>query len=139
MWGSQVKSQKTIFEQGGNFMGAKNNVVQLGDKPSMTKKPSRPVTERQARPAASPEAREAQMVSLAVDLAEKQLRDGTASAAVLTHYLKMASNREQLEREILKNNAELSKAKASSIQQGAENENLTKQAIEALTSYTPSK
>lgn len=97
------------------------------------------MSERQQRPASTPEAREAQLVRLAVDLAEKQLREGTASAAVLTHYLKMGSNREVLEREILTNNATLSKAKANSIQQGSDNDNLAKQALDALTGYTPSK
>ena len=51
------------------------------------------------RPALTPEAREGQLVSLAVDLAEQQLRDGTASSQVITHYLKLGSMREKLERE----------------------------------------
>lgn len=120
-------------------MGAKkNNVVELGDKPSKTNRPSRPVTERQARPASTPEGREAQLVNLAVDLAEKQLRDGTASQAVITHFLKMGSKREILEREILTNNAQLSKTKAESIQQGSDNDNMAKLAVDALTGYKSS-
>ena len=54
---------------------------------------------RKMRPALTPEARENQMISLAVDLAEKQLMEGTASSQVITHYLKLGSTRERLERE----------------------------------------
>ena len=57
---------------------------------------------RMMRPALTPEARENQLVSLAVDLAEKQLREGTASSQVITHYLKLGSTKERIEKEILK-------------------------------------
>ena len=57
-------------------------------------------TTRRSRPALTPESREKQMISLAVDLAEQQLKDGTASSQVITHYLKLASMKEKLEREI---------------------------------------
>ena len=50
---------------------------------------------RKIRPALSPEARENQLVSLAVDLAEKQLLEGTASSQVITHYLKLGSTKEK--------------------------------------------
>ena len=53
------------------------------------------------RPAISPDAREKQLISLAIDLAEQQLKDGTASSQVITHFLKMGSEREKLERERL--------------------------------------
>ena len=53
------------------------------------------------RPALTPEARENQLVSLAINLAEQQLRDGTASSQVITHYLKLGSQKERLEREKL--------------------------------------
>lgn len=91
--------------------------------------------ERKARVASTPEKREKQLVSLAVDLAEKQLRDGTASAAVMTHYLKIGSNRETLEREILEKQAALIEAKASSIAQGKDAEKLAKAAIDAMKNY----
>ena len=55
---------------------------------------------RMMRPALTPEARENQLVSLAVDLAEKQLREGTASSQVITHYLKLGSTKERIEKEI---------------------------------------
>ena len=52
------------------------------------------------RPALTPEARENQLVSLAVDLAEKQLREGTASSQVITHYLKLGSTKERIEKRL---------------------------------------
>ena len=58
-------------------------------------------TQREMRPALTPEARENQLIYLATDLAEKQLREGTASSQVITHYLKLGSTKEKLEREKL--------------------------------------
>lgn len=90
-------------------------------------------------PAVTPEAREKQLINKAVALAEKQLEDGTASAAVITHYLKLATNRETIERDILEKQAKLLEAKTSSITQAKENENLAKEAIEAMKSYGTSQ
>ena len=49
---------------------------------------------KKVRTPINPEARENLLVSLAIDLAEKQLREGSASAQVITHYLKLAGRRE---------------------------------------------
>lgn len=68
------------------------------------------------RPALTPEARENQMISLAVDLAEKQLREGTASSQVITHFLKLGSSKEKLEKEILEKQKEMITAKTESLQ-----------------------
>lgn len=95
-------------------------------------------TKRSSRPASTPELREQQLANLAVDLAEKQLREGTASSAVITHYLKVASKREVLERQILQENAGLIKAKASSIKQAEQGENDAKAALEAMKTYSSS-
>ncbi len=100
------------------------------DKPKRTTR-----TQRESMPSVTPEGREQKMVSLAVDLAEKQLREGTASAAVITHYLKLASKREALEREILERQATLIEAKAKSITKDKEVEELAKEAIKAMQSY----
>lgn len=94
---------------------------------------------RVSRPATTPEGREQQLVNLAVELAEKQLKEGTASSAVITHYLKIASKREILEREILEKQSKLIEAKAQSIGKGKEAEELAKAAIEAMKSYAPGK
>lgn len=91
---------------------------------------------RPMRPALTPEAREGQMISLAVDLAEKQLRDGTASSQVITHFLKMGSTKERLEMEILKEQKTLVKAKAEAIQAAKRIESLYDNAIAAMRSYS---
>lgn len=94
---------------------------------------------RKQAPAVNPDSREKQMINLAVKLAEKQLEEGTASAAVITHYLKLATTRENIEREILEEQKKLIQAKTSSISQAKDNELLAKAAIEAMKSYTPNR
>lgn len=90
---------------------------------------------RPLRPAVSPEARENQLISLAVDLAEKQLREGTASAQVITHYLKLATAKESLEQKVLENKAELLAAQVESIKSAKTAEELYANALEAMRSY----
>lgn len=90
---------------------------------------------KESRPMATPEGREQQLIALAVNLAEKQLRDGTASPSVINHYLKMASRREELEREILEEQKKLIGAKAQSISESKDQEQLAKAAIEAMKNY----
>lgn len=87
------------------------------------------------RPALTPEARENQMISLAVNLAEQQLRDGTASSQVITHYLKLGSTREKLEHELKMKELELMQAKTEQIKSTQRSEELMKQAINAFRSY----
>ena len=79
---------------------------------------------RRLRPALTPEARENQMISLAEDLAEKQLLDGTASSQVVTHYLKLGTMKYKLEMEKLREENELLKAKTEAIQSSARIEEL---------------
>ena len=69
--------------------------------------------DRKIRPALTPEARENQLIALAIDRAEQQLLDGTASSQVITHYLKLGSSRERLERERLENENKLIRASKS--------------------------
>lgn len=88
------------------------------------------------RPALSPEARENQMISLAVDLAEKQLMEGTASSQVITHYLKLGTRKEELEREKLSYENELIKAKKDAIQSQQRSEELFAKAIAAFGVYS---
>jgi hypothetical protein len=87
------------------------------------------------KPATTPEAREQQLVSLAVNLAEKQLLDGTASPSVINHFLKIASTRESIEREILEKQSKLIEAKAQTISRDREAEDLAKAAIQAMKNY----
>lgn len=87
------------------------------------------------RPALTPEARENQMISLAVDLAEQQMRDGTASSQVITHYLKLGSMREKLERERLMEENRLLKAKTKALDNAEEIKVLYEQALKAMRNY----
>ena len=87
-------------------------------------------------PAESPEARENQLISAAVNLAEKQLLDGTASPSVITHYLRLASGRERLEREKLERENEVLRAKAEAYESNRRTEELYEKAIEAMRSYS---
>lgn len=91
---------------------------------------------RKIRRALTPEARENQLVSLAVDLAEQQLLDGTASSQVITHYLKLGTMKERLEREKLEKENELLKAKTESLQSAKNVEELYAKAIDAMKSYS---
>lgn len=89
------------------------------------------------RPAAmSPEARENQLISGAVELAEKQIREGSASAQVITHYLKLGSTREKLEQQRLANENALTLAKIESIGSAQRTEELMKEAITAFRQYS---
>lgn len=91
---------------------------------------------RRHKPAISPEARENQLISLAVDLAEQQLIDGTASSQVITHYLKLGTMKEQLEREKLQKENELLRAKTKALQSAQHIEELYTEAIKAMRSYS---
>lgn len=87
-------------------------------------------------PATTPEARENQLISLAVDLAEKQLSEGTASSQVISHYIKLGSTKERIEKEILQHQKELIKAKTEAIQSAKKVEELYKNALDAMRSYS---
>lgn len=92
-------------------------------------------TTKRSRPALTPESREKQMISLAVDLAEQQLKDGTASSQVITHYLKLASTKEKLERERLVEENKLLRAKTEAIESSKNIEKLYSEAIDAMKRY----
>jgi hypothetical protein len=87
------------------------------------------------RPATTEENREYQLVSLAIDLAEKQLAEGTASAQVITHYLKLGSTRERLEQERLYRENELLGARVDTLASAKKVEELYSAALDAMRSY----
>ena len=88
------------------------------------------------RPALTPESREKQLISLAVDLAEKQLIEGTASSQVITHYLKLGSTKERLEKEKLEEENKLLRARTEALQSAKEVEKLYADAINAMRRYS---
>lgn len=104
---------------------AKRNIKRVPDDQPEIKSP----------PVMTPEAREQQLVSLAIDLAEKQLREGTASSQVITHYLKLGSSKEKLEKEILEEQKKLVVAKTSAIEAEGDLRELYADAIKAMRVY----
>lgn len=87
------------------------------------------------KPPTTPEGREDEMVSLAHDLAEKQIRQGSASSQVITHFLKLGSTRERLEQERLAHENELTRVKIEAIESQKRVEELYMQALNAMRSY----
>lgn len=87
------------------------------------------------RPALSPEARENQMVALAMDLVEQRLRDGTASSQETTHFLKLVSSKAKLEQEKLRLENELVSAKTKALANAEEIKVLYEEALKAMRRY----
>lgn len=86
-------------------------------------------------PARTPDEREGHLVELATDLAEEQLRQGTASAQVIAHFLKLGSSRERLEQERLKSDIHVAKVKAELMASEARTEELMNRALDAIRGY----
>ena len=91
---------------------------------------------RKIRPALTPEARENQLIALAVDLAEKQLQEGTASSQVITHYLKLGSTKERIEKQILEEQKKLITAKTKAIESSEQSKKMFEEAIAAMKRYS---
>ncbi len=102
----------------------------------MAKAKSSGSSSRKMRPAMTPEAMENQMISLAMDLARQQLMDGTASSQVITHYLKLGSTKERIEKEILERQKDLIEAKTQSLQSVQRIEELYTNALNAMRDYS---
>ena len=98
------------------------------DSPEVVRRPRRPR-------ATSAEARERQLIADANDLAERQIRQGNASAAVITHFLKLGSTRERLERERLERENELLRAKVDQLASAKNVEQLYSEALQAMRAY----
>ena len=90
---------------------------------------------RKMRPALSEEARENQLISLATDLVEKRLREGTATSQETTHFLKLGSRQAKLELEIRELEKELVKAKTENIKSQQRLEETYAKALEAMKLY----
>lgn len=90
---------------------------------------------RKIRPALTPEGEEAQAISLAYNLAKQQLMDGTASSQVITHFLKLGTERARLEKEKIIKENKLLDVKANAIENSQREEELFEKAIAAMKSY----
>lgn len=75
------------------------------------------------------------MIALADQLAERQLREGTASAQVITHFLKLGSSRERMEQQKLSFETKLVQAKTEAIAGQQRQEELFAEAIKAMRAY----
>ena len=91
---------------------------------------------RHRKPATTPEGRENELVSAAIDLAENQIRNGTASAQVITHFLKLGSTRERLEQQRLEHENELTRVRIEAIESQKRVEELYMEALQAMRSYS---
>ena len=91
---------------------------------------------KKVRPALSEDAREKQLMSLAIDLVEQRLIDGTASSQETTHFLKLASSEARLKKKILEKEMELMEAKTQSIKSQQRSEELYEKALKAMRSYS---
>lgn len=100
------------------------------------KAPSSSASSKSIRPALTPEARENQLISLAYDLVEQRLLDGTASSQETTHFLKLATNKAKLERERFELENELIKAKTKALHDQADMKALYADAIAAMRRYS---
>lgn len=92
-------------------------------------------TRPKQRPASTAEGREAQLIAMAIDLAEEQLRNGTASSQVITHFLKLGTEKEKLERQKLEMETEKLKAQADALRSAKRMEELYEDAIKAFGIY----
>ena len=100
------------------------------------KAPSSQTPQTRPRPALTPEARENQLIALAIDLVEQRLLDGTASSQETTHFLKLATSKAKLERERFELENELIKAKTKNLQDQADMKTLYADAIAAMRRYS---
>ena len=91
---------------------------------------------KKMRPGLTPESRENQMISLAVDLAEEQLRNGTASSQVITHFLKLGTTMAKLEKEKLERENKLLDAKTEALESTKRVEELYLNALRAMKGYS---
>lgn len=95
-------------------------------------------TERRRRPALTPDARENQLIALAMDAAERQLIEGTASSQVISHFLKLGSSRGRLEKAKLERETELLETKKETLESAQRMEEIYQNALDAMRSYSPS-
>lgn len=93
-------------------------------------------TGKTMRPALTPENRENQLISMAMDRAEEQIRDGTASSQVITHFLKLGSTKDRVEKEILEMKKELVQAQTEALKSAKRVEELYMDALTAMRTYS---
>lgn len=96
-----------------------------------------PASSRKVRAHAdrSPEARENRLISMAMDLAEERMRNGTATAQEVIHFLKLGSEKSRVEVEKLELEKALVEAKTENIKAQKEMTTMFSSAIAAMKTY----
>lgn len=92
-------------------------------------------SERKFRPALNPDSRENQLISLAMDVAEQQMRDGTASPQTLNHFLRLGSSENRVKMRKLQREIDLLEAKKESLESTQRIEEMYADAMKAMRSY----
>ena len=115
--------QKACYPDERNAKGHRKGVVTIGNR---AKRP----------PDKTQEVQENRLISMAMDVAEQQMRNGTCSSQVLTHFLKLGALKEQLEKEKLEKEIELLRAKTDAIQAAKERDEMFGKVIKAIAAYT---
>jgi len=105
--------------------------------PKETNEPkARKLAKRRKPRAKTLEVREKQNIRLAMDLAEKQMREGTATSQVITHFLKLGSISEGLVREKIRHENKLLEAKTEALESTKRIETLYEEALNAMREYS---
>lgn len=91
---------------------------------------------RRRPPAKTPEARENQLIALAMDLAEEKMLDGTASNTLIVHYLKLGTTKERLEKELIEKQMHKLDAQTEAIESSKRVEEMYSKALDAMRMYS---
>jgi dsDNA-specific endonuclease/ATPase MutS2 len=96
--------------------------------------PTKP--KRRQAPGKTIEARENQIISMAYDEAERRIRNHTATAAEVVHFLKLGSTQAMLEKAKLEKENKLLEAKTDSLQTQKRIEALYEEAMKSFRTYS---
>ena len=102
----------------------------------MVKNHQKEIQKPSVRPAFTADERENQLIALSMDAAERKIKDGTASNQLLCHFLKLGTSKERLEKENLRNEIELKRAKKEALESQKHIEELYTNALRAMQDYS---
>lgn len=94
------------------------------------------MTQSRMTPPLDDQGMEDKLISLAMQEAQRQMESGTASAQVITHFLKLGSKRAEVELEKIRRESDLIKEKIESEQSGQKMAEMIEDVLDALRSYS---